>query len=508
MAGAYLESPYLDSPSAIWLRGNLHTHTTRSDGAASPQAMIDRYAALGYDFIQLSDHDTLGRTDGLDGRGMTLLCGAEITGCSGHILDVGARRVVGSAASQQAQIDDIVATSGFPVLCHPNWEEDYDHYPYPLLAELNNYAGIEIFNGVCIDLAGNHLATDKWDRLLTLGKKAWGFAHDDAHAIEQTGRGWNVVRSADRSPEAILAALKSGSFYASCGVRIESIAVEGPVLKIVAPNADRMAVYGQYGSRLRLSDGPELAFDAGEVDSAYIRVECLGRGGAVAWTQPFYIRNGRIEKFREFLAKMGATQKPVLKALRADRAPRLTGKLDDPLWRQAPAHTFFLNIKSGELCPVATGLRCVASGDKLYFGLRCEEPLLEQMKLTVTHDGEGNIWTNDSVELFLDVEGAKTSYYQMVVNADGFTYIAARGARQSGPVRLVCKAGRWEQGGTRGWSAELVVPLAELGVAPPPAGTQWPFHCCRNRQPVKASYVWSWVGSSNHNTQAYGSLEL
>lgn len=38
------------------LRGNLHTHTYLSDGLLSPEAVIARYRALGYDFLAITDH--------------------------------------------------------------------------------------------------------------------------------------------------------------------------------------------------------------------------------------------------------------------------------------------------------------------------------------------------------------------------------------------------------------------------------------------------------------------
>mgnify|MGYP000993631603 CR=1 FL=1 len=113
------------------------------------------------------------------------------------------------------------------------------------------------------------------------------YANDDAHRLEQTGRAWNVVRAADRSPAAIAEALRSGSFYASCGVTIDRIECDGPILSLHAPDAQRIQVIGPSGVRLRFVDAPELRLDAGELDASYIRIECLGAGGAAAWTQPF-----------------------------------------------------------------------------------------------------------------------------------------------------------------------------------------------------------------------------
>jgi hypothetical protein len=39
------------------LKGNLHAHTHLSDGLLSPQEVIARYKALGYDFLAITDHD-------------------------------------------------------------------------------------------------------------------------------------------------------------------------------------------------------------------------------------------------------------------------------------------------------------------------------------------------------------------------------------------------------------------------------------------------------------------
>jgi hypothetical protein len=41
------------------LKGQLHIHTTLSDGRLTPQEAADIYARLGYDFIAFADHDHL-----------------------------------------------------------------------------------------------------------------------------------------------------------------------------------------------------------------------------------------------------------------------------------------------------------------------------------------------------------------------------------------------------------------------------------------------------------------
>ena len=40
-----------------WYKGNIHTHTTESDGDASPERVVSWYRRHGYDFLVLSDHN-------------------------------------------------------------------------------------------------------------------------------------------------------------------------------------------------------------------------------------------------------------------------------------------------------------------------------------------------------------------------------------------------------------------------------------------------------------------
>ena len=40
-----------------WYKGNLHSHTTNSDGAWTPDEAVDHYKANGYAFLCLSDHN-------------------------------------------------------------------------------------------------------------------------------------------------------------------------------------------------------------------------------------------------------------------------------------------------------------------------------------------------------------------------------------------------------------------------------------------------------------------
>ena len=49
--------------SRHWFRGNLHTHTTNSDGDSPPDVVTAWYRDAGYDFLALTDHDLLTHPD-------------------------------------------------------------------------------------------------------------------------------------------------------------------------------------------------------------------------------------------------------------------------------------------------------------------------------------------------------------------------------------------------------------------------------------------------------------
>ena len=49
----------------VWLKGNLHTHTDRSDGDSPAETVVRWYRDHGYGFLALTDHDTVTDTAAL-----------------------------------------------------------------------------------------------------------------------------------------------------------------------------------------------------------------------------------------------------------------------------------------------------------------------------------------------------------------------------------------------------------------------------------------------------------
>ncbi|HET6409822.1 MAG TPA: hypothetical protein VFG14_18170 [Chthoniobacteraceae bacterium] len=125
----------------------------------------------------------------------------------------------------------------FPHINHPNfgWAITAEE-----LMQLENERFFEVYNGhPQVHNEGDelHASTDRiWDIILTerlaeLGKQPlFGLAVDDSHHYHnepkknsRSGRGWVMVRSAALTPEALIAAMEAGDFYASSGVTLKNV---------------------------------------------------------------------------------------------------------------------------------------------------------------------------------------------------------------------------------------------------------------------------------------------
>ena len=289
---AVLEHPYHDLIGGRWLTGNLHTHTTRSDGQREPQAVIDDYAERGYGYLMISDHDTLwsaAESAQVDAAGMVLIPGNEISAAGPHMLHVGATRLIQPDGDRQRVIDDIQADSGFAVFNHPNWFARFDHCPQQQLEQCTGYLGIEIYNGVISRLPGSPYATNRWDLLLSAGRRLWGFAHDDSHVAQtDVGLGWNATYVHEESPEGVVQALRAGRFYASTGVEIVSIECTETSIALETENASRIVALCDGARRFAQVDAPSIEVELPDAVT-YVRFECWGAGEAFAWTQPFFV---------------------------------------------------------------------------------------------------------------------------------------------------------------------------------------------------------------------------
>ena len=134
-------------PGRFW-RGNLHTHSTLSDGVLSPEAVVDAYKTAGYDFMMLSDHFIghfnwpIADTRKFRSNSFTTIIGSEVhapatsAGELWHIVAAGlpldfepaAPDETGPALAQRA-----AAAGAFVGIAHPAWSHPVTRSRWPTL---------------------------------------------------------------------------------------------------------------------------------------------------------------------------------------------------------------------------------------------------------------------------------------------------------------------------------------------------------------------------------------
>ena len=292
-------------------RGNLHTHSTRSDGVLAPDEVCRRYRAEGYDFIALTDH-FIGRygypvVDTVTFRtpGFTTILGAELhsgamaNGELWHILAVGlpfdfarsnapdfipvAGQETGPEIAARA-----VAAGAFVAIAHPQWSG-------LTLADASSITAahaVEVYNHGCAMGCDRPDGFAIADLLLSQGRHLTLIATDDAHFSEPDHfGGWVMVKAERNEPEALLAALKRGDFYSSQGPELRDVQVLEDRVVVECSAVASVVVIG-WGTGAKAVHGASMT--RAEVplarlnNSPWVRVAVIDAAGRRAWSNPIW----------------------------------------------------------------------------------------------------------------------------------------------------------------------------------------------------------------------------
>lgn len=296
-------------------RGNLHTHSTRSDGVLPPEEVCRRYRAEGYDFLALTDHLVglwgypIVDTTGYRAEGFTTILGAELhsgpmqNGEMWHILAVGLPadftppntldfsprpdQETGPALAARA-----VAAGAFVAIAHPQWSgltlED--------ARSVTAAHAVEIYNHGCAEGCDRADGAAIADLLLTEGRSVTLIATDDAHFSEPDHfGGWVMVKAEENTPDALLAALKAGDFYSSQGPELKSVRITDKAVEVECSSVRSVIVQGA-GTAARAVHGHSMTKASISLDrfrgSNFIRVTVIDHAGKRAWSNPYFFGQG------------------------------------------------------------------------------------------------------------------------------------------------------------------------------------------------------------------------
>ncbi len=293
-------------------RGNLHTHSTRSDGILDPEEVCRRYQAEGYDFICLTDHfvglfdyPVTDTTECRNGKFTTIL-GAELhtgameNGYLWHLLAVGLptgftppdaphfKVVKGSESA--ADIARRARDAGaFVTIAHPHWSGMSEADARAITAA----HAVEIYNHGCTVDNDRGEGLHTLEHLLNEGRRLNLIATDDAHfSTPDHFGGWVMVKAAHNTPDALLEALKAGEFYSSMGPDIHDIRITKDGVEVDCSPVVTIIVQGR-GTSMATLHG--VTMTTGQLslehlaDSPWIRISIIDRAGKRAWSNPIWV---------------------------------------------------------------------------------------------------------------------------------------------------------------------------------------------------------------------------
>jgi hypothetical protein len=133
--------------------------------------------------------------------------------------------------------------------------------------------------------------------MLARDAAVFGAAVDDAHVNPEHppwNGGWVHVDAAERTPEALLAAIRAGRFVSSCGPTIDFLEARGREVTVTCSPVQFARLVGpaHRGERVAAAvDGPALTRASFVVpeDWAHARIEIEDDRGRRAWTNALFV---------------------------------------------------------------------------------------------------------------------------------------------------------------------------------------------------------------------------
>jgi hypothetical protein len=294
-------------------KGNLHLHSTRSDGTLSPADVIDAYRAKGYDFVALTDHFlpkstmpggwiTVSDTRDLRRDDFTTIPGAEIHG-SGmangeewHIIAIGLPLDFPKRADTEtgAELAKRAVDAGAWVgIAHPEWNSVTLEDARTVASFIHT---IEIYNHGCQVEVDRGSGWALSDQLSQEGVRLSAYAADDAHFQipdePDSFGGWIHVKATSLDPDTLLQALKDGDFYSSSGPEIDNIEIVGNELIVRCPPAIQVIATGSGARSHRIRGGniTEARFPLDRFrEHGFVRITVVGEHGGRAWSNPIWL---------------------------------------------------------------------------------------------------------------------------------------------------------------------------------------------------------------------------
>ena len=277
-----------------WFKANLHTHTTNSDGDTDPAERVAQYREAGYDVLAITDHKRVTEIETLNSKELLLIRSFEghppcLTGSLYHLVCL---NVPKGFEYEEIPADDMIArvnaVGGAVFVAHPYW---CGRTVAQILA-LEGVVGLEVFNSTCGNI-GKADSSVHWDYVLAAGRTLPAIAVDDVHRGRDRFLGWTMIKAEELTTESIMEALRTGSYYATCGPEIKDYRMSEGVVTFECSPAREIHFH------CRNNSGKTFFADDGELltkvefepnaNATYVRATVVDEQGRRAWTNPIVL---------------------------------------------------------------------------------------------------------------------------------------------------------------------------------------------------------------------------
>ncbi len=181
--------------------------------------------------------------------------------------------------------------------------------------------------------------------------------------------------------------------------------------------------------------------------------------------------------------------------------PKVDGILDDACWENAARLDNFILYDSPKPAKNQTDVFLTRDAQNLYIAARCYDSDMSRLKgECLTRDGQ--VFTDDEIEVFLSPYKDGKDYYQFAVNL-----VATRFEGRQKDAGWDADWEAWTGREKNAWTAEIVIPFKVLALSPNIADT-WRLNVCRHRaNPANEEYSsWSRVFEQFHSPKQFGEL--
>lgn|GEM_PF-1389553 len=178
---------------------------------------------------------------------------------------------------------------------------------------------------------------------------------------------------------------------------------------------------------------------------------------------------------------------------------KLDGLLDDECWQNAKQLDF--GLLNGGTPVESSYAKLTYTAKGIYVGVHCTDASAKEVKCQNTqHDS--NVWTDPSIEIFVDPRLSKTDYFHFAFNKDG-VMCDAKGT----DTTWNCSWKVATHIGDGFWSAEAFLPFNELGIDNM-VGERWGINVCRSNQQANEYTCWSPTFAGFHTPDRFGEVVL